>query len=278
MSQNLHPSFLGAQACTLKTSSGKFLKFFQFFSDSIISILLDSGATHSFIAKHIISKYSLPSCLIPEQLPLFNLSSHSSPSQWITHKTSWAVKIPNFPTFKWDFLIIDSPDTEDIILGYDFLSTFNPVIDWVEGTIHPRKDIIHPSVVSQFSSVLDNHSDPIPSSSSSFLPDLCTKSDPSSFHNSVHSSQHISFPSISLFKAEVFEDQDQDVDKARLDSLPIEHQIMNPSPLNLNSQGISYSWQDFKDEEEEEEIETVKKVVPSHYHAYLDVFSKVKAD
>ena len=58
---SLNPHFADqAQACTLKTAVGKFLKFLQFFSDSVVSILLDSGATHFFIAKHILSKHSLP--------------------------------------------------------------------------------------------------------------------------------------------------------------------------------------------------------------------------
>ncbi|MBW0573662.1 hypothetical protein O181_113377 [Austropuccinia psidii MF-1] len=32
------------------------------------------------------------------------------------------------------------------------------------------------------------------------------------------------------------------------------------------------------EEEEQEEVKTVMKVVPSAYHQYLDVFSKVKAE
>ena len=53
---------------------------------------------------------------------------------------------------------------------------------------------------------------------------------------------------------------------------------VNPFDRNFEPQGISYSWQDFEEEEEEEEIETVKRIVPAHYHGYLEVFSKVKAE
>ena len=187
------------------------------------------------------------------------------------------MKLPNLPIFKWVFLVIDSPDTEYIILGYEFLSAFNPEIDWVEGTIHPRKDLSLPSAAIPSNSVLDSHSDPSLSSSSSSLPVMPAASVHSSFHMSVHPSQHIQFPSISLFKAEIFEDQDQEQEDARLDSFHIEHQIMKPSTFDSSSQGISYSWQDFEDEEEEEEIEIVKKVVPQCYQDFLDVFSKVKA-
>ncbi|MBW0482478.1 hypothetical protein O181_022193 [Austropuccinia psidii MF-1] len=37
--------------------------------------------------------------------------------------------------FEWDFFIIDSPKGEYLILGYDFLYHFNPIIDWKNGLI-----------------------------------------------------------------------------------------------------------------------------------------------
>ncbi|MBW0495815.1 hypothetical protein O181_035530 [Austropuccinia psidii MF-1] len=33
------------------------------------------------------------------------------------------------------FFSIDSPKGEDLILGYEFLYSFNPIIDWKNGTI-----------------------------------------------------------------------------------------------------------------------------------------------
>lgn len=127
-----------AQLCTLNTGAGNSFRFLSFLSDNVISILLNSGATHSFIAKHTISNYSLPLSELSASLPLHTVSTESKPSQWITHSTKWDVKLPNFPIFKWEFLIIDAIDTEDIILGYDFLKAWNPVIDWVQETIVPR--------------------------------------------------------------------------------------------------------------------------------------------
>ncbi|MBW0500671.1 hypothetical protein O181_040386 [Austropuccinia psidii MF-1] len=40
------------------------------------------------------------------------------------------VEFPSFPSFEWNLFIIDSPKGEDLILGYDFLYHFNPIIDW----------------------------------------------------------------------------------------------------------------------------------------------------
>ncbi|MBW0490409.1 hypothetical protein O181_030124 [Austropuccinia psidii MF-1] len=70
---------------------------------------------------------------LPENIPLFILDSNESPALFITHYTKWVVELPSFPSFEWDFFIIDSPKGEDLILGYDFLYYFNPIIDWKNG-------------------------------------------------------------------------------------------------------------------------------------------------
>ncbi|MBW0520516.1 hypothetical protein O181_060231, partial [Austropuccinia psidii MF-1] len=72
---------------------------------------------------------------IPEKIPLFILDSNESPALLITHYIKWVVEFPSFPSFEWDFFIIDSPKGEDLILGYDFLYHFNPIIDWENGLI-----------------------------------------------------------------------------------------------------------------------------------------------
>ncbi|MBW0488974.1 hypothetical protein O181_028689 [Austropuccinia psidii MF-1] len=72
---------------------------------------------------------------LPENIPLFILDSNESPALFITHYTKWVVDLPSFPSFEWDFFIIDLPKGEDLILGYDFLYHFNPIIDWKNGFI-----------------------------------------------------------------------------------------------------------------------------------------------
>ncbi|MBW0474760.1 hypothetical protein O181_014475 [Austropuccinia psidii MF-1] len=67
---------------------------------------------------------------LPEKIPLFILDSNESTSLFITHYTKWFVDFPSFPSFEWDFFNIDSPKGEDLILVYDFLDHFNPIIDW----------------------------------------------------------------------------------------------------------------------------------------------------
>ncbi|MBW0576688.1 hypothetical protein O181_116403 [Austropuccinia psidii MF-1] len=72
---------------------------------------------------------------LPEKIPLFILDSNESPALFITHYTKWVVDLPSFPSFEWDFCIIDSPKGGDLVLGYDFLYHFNPIIDWKNGLI-----------------------------------------------------------------------------------------------------------------------------------------------
>ncbi|MBW0571964.1 hypothetical protein O181_111679, partial [Austropuccinia psidii MF-1] len=112
------------------------------------SILIDSGATHSFIAKQFVHKYSLTTSELPEKIPLIILDSSESPSLFVTHHTKYMVELPSFPSFEWDFLVIDTPKGEDLILGFDFLNHFNPSIDWRQGLITfnaDHKDYCDPS-------------------------------------------------------------------------------------------------------------------------------------
>ncbi|MBW0555178.1 hypothetical protein O181_094893 [Austropuccinia psidii MF-1] len=116
----------------MNTSVKKYLEFliFSSVSDIFHSILIYYDATNSFISKNFALKYSLTASELPEKIPLFILDSNESPSLFVTHYTKWVVDFPSFPRAEWDFVIVDSPEGEDLILGYDLLYHFNPMIDW----------------------------------------------------------------------------------------------------------------------------------------------------
>ncbi|MBW0481037.1 hypothetical protein O181_020752 [Austropuccinia psidii MF-1] len=65
------------------------------------------------------------------------------------------VELASFQSFAWEFLVIDTPKGEDIILGFDLLNHFNPSIDWRQGLI-------------TFNSDHNNYYDPSKSSSNDF--------------------------------------------------------------------------------------------------------------
>ncbi|MBW0512690.1 hypothetical protein O181_052405 [Austropuccinia psidii MF-1] len=142
------------------------------------SILIDSCATSSFIAKQFVHKYSLTFSELPEKIPLIVLDSSESPSLFVTHHTKYMVELPSFPSFGWDFLFIDTPKGGDLILSFDFLNHFNPSIDWRQALI-------------TFNADKKNYSDPENSFSNDFssakscaalVGDSRTPSFPSSVH------------------------------------------------------------------------------------------------
>ncbi|MBW0536224.1 hypothetical protein O181_075939 [Austropuccinia psidii MF-1] len=176
------------------------------------------------------------------------------------------VELPSFPSFEWDLLVIDTPKGEDLILGFDFFNHFNLSIDWRQGMITlnaDHKDYYDPSksFSNEFSSA---------KSCAALVGDSRTPSFPSSVHiPSLNSHQSLLSSRDEVFK----EIQDVGEDNS-VSSLHLFFGNMDLPPSSYHD-----SLEELWDEEEEpEEIETVVKVVPSVYHQYLDVFSKVKAE
>ncbi|MBW0530678.1 hypothetical protein O181_070393 [Austropuccinia psidii MF-1] len=118
---------------------------------------------------------------LPEKIPLFILDSNESTSLFITHYTKWVVDLPSFPSFEWDFFIIDSPKGEDLILGYDFLYNFNPIIVWKNGWI--THDSGHKALSGPTSSTSNDFATAV--NSVSLVGELKTPSLPPSVH--IHS-------------------------------------------------------------------------------------------
>ncbi|MBW0488961.1 hypothetical protein O181_028676 [Austropuccinia psidii MF-1] len=159
------------------------------------------------------------------------------------------VELPSFPSFEWDFLVIDTPKGEDLILGFDFLNHFNPYIDWRQGLItfnSDHKDYYDPS--KSFSNDF---------SSAKSCAALVGDSRTPSFPSSVHIPSLNSHQSLLSSRDEVFKE------------------IQDEIPPSSYHDSLEDLWDE---EEKPEEIETMMKVVPSVYHQYSDVFSKVKAE
>ncbi|MBW0485910.1 hypothetical protein O181_025625 [Austropuccinia psidii MF-1] len=203
---------------------------------------------------------------LPEKIPLIILDSSESPSLFVTHHTKYMVELPSFPSFEWDFLVIDTPKGEDLILGFDFLNHFNPYIDWRQGLITfnaDHKDYHDPS--KSFSNDF---------SSAKSCAALVGDSRTPSFPSSVHIPSLNSHQSLLSSRDEVFKEiQDVGEDNS-VSSLHLFFGNMDLPPSSYHD-----SLEELWDEEEDpEEIETVMKVVPYVYHQYLDVFSKVKEE
>ncbi|MBW0576890.1 hypothetical protein O181_116605, partial [Austropuccinia psidii MF-1] len=97
---------------------------------------------------------------LPEKIPIIILDSSESPLLFVTQHTEYMVELPSFPSFAWDFLVIDTPKGEDLILGFVFLTHFNPSIDWRQGLITfnaDHKDYYDPSRSFSNDFLLPNH-------------------------------------------------------------------------------------------------------------------------
>ncbi|MBW0575747.1 hypothetical protein O181_115462 [Austropuccinia psidii MF-1] len=201
-----------------------------------------------------VHKYSLTTSELPEKIPLIILDTSESPSLFVTHHTKYMNELPSFPSFEWDFLVIDTPKGEDIILGFDFLNTFNPSIDWRQGLITfnaDHKDYCDPSnsFRNEFFSA---------KSCAALVCDSRTPPFPSSVHiPSINSPQ-----SLPLSGDEVFKEIQDVGEKNSGSSLHIFFGNMAFPPSSYHD-----SLEELWDEEEEpEEVETAMKVVTSTSH------------
>ncbi|MBW0521199.1 hypothetical protein O181_060914, partial [Austropuccinia psidii MF-1] len=201
-----------------------------------------------------------------EKIPIIILDSSESPSLFLTNHTRYMVELPSFQSFEWDFLVNDTPKGEDLILGFDFLNCFNPFIDWRKGLITFNAD--HKDYSDSSNSLRKDFSSA--KSCAALVGDSRTPSFPTSFHiPSINSHQYLISSRDEVFK------EIQDVGEGN--SVYSLHLFFGSKDLPPSSchDALEKLWDE---EEEPEEVETRLKVVPSVYHQYLVVFSKVKAE
>ncbi|MBW0552748.1 hypothetical protein O181_092463 [Austropuccinia psidii MF-1] len=163
---------------------------------------------------------------LPEKIPLIILDSSESPSSFVTHHTKYMVELPLFPSFEWEFLVIDTPKGENLILGLDFLNHFNPSIYWRQGLITfnaDHKDYFDPS--KSFSNDF---------SSAKTCAALVGDSRTPSFPSSVHITSLNSHLSLLSSRDEVFKDIQDFGEDNSLSSLHLFYGNMDLPPSSYN--------------------------------------------
>ncbi|MBW0560729.1 hypothetical protein O181_100444 [Austropuccinia psidii MF-1] len=155
---------------------------------------------------------------------------------------------------------------EGLILGYDFLYHFNPIIDWKNGLItydssHKDSSGIKYSASNALATAVQ---------SVALVGELKTPSLPSSVNiPSIMPSQ-----SLLKLRDEVLKKIKDVGEDVAIISIHLFQGDMVLPPLSFHA-SLGEKWDE---EEDAEEIKTVLKVVPPANNQYLDVFSKVKAE
>jgi hypothetical protein len=96
-------------------------------------VLVDSGATDNFISPRIMKQMKIRNLSLMKPQSIWNIDGTHNKAGTITHYVDLQVccgaKIENMK-----FLITDQGD-DDIILGYPWLSAFQPKINWKEAVL-----------------------------------------------------------------------------------------------------------------------------------------------
>ena len=202
---------------------------------SPFSALVDSGSTHCFIDSCFVSRYDIPTYPVsPIQLRLFDGTSNSV----ITAAVDLPIRFKTGDVTSATFYVTPLDSSCFIVLGYNWLTRHNPLIDWVLSSIDFRPT-----------------SQGMPSPPTSPQPAFAAEQ-PS---NSPGPSPGTPAPSISLINAVAF------VRACKLEGSAQFSIHLRPPGADLRSSSVSGTPSGLGN-------------VPHEYHDFADVFDKVKAD
>jgi hypothetical protein len=201
--------------------------------------LVDSGSTHCFVDSSWVRAHKLSTAPIPPvELRLFDGSSTS----FITELVSLPITFDCGTTIPVDFYVTRLDSSTSAVLGYNWLTQHNPLIDWVTGHISFR-----PRTSEALATPASTASPAVPQSPAPAQPALAA------------TTTVTPLPHVSLINATAF---------LRATKLPGSVQFT----LNLNDPSASASSASLEEPPDD------WNNIPEQYREFADVFSKMKAD
>jgi hypothetical protein len=102
-----------------------------FISDTSIVVLLDSGASHSFISATYVEKHNLPIALLKCQMIVSSLGG-DMPARQLCVKVNLKIRVVDFVA---NLIVLESKGI-DIILRMDWLSKHKALVDYAKKSIN----------------------------------------------------------------------------------------------------------------------------------------------
>ncbi len=126
---------LRLNASALSDPSALLLRLYAENLENSFTALVDSGSSHCFIDSDFVDEHGLQTSSIPPlRLSLFDGSSNTS----ITRITTLPVHFPSGEVLNIDFYVTPLDKSVSAVLGYSWLSDYNPLIDWKTHSIQFR--------------------------------------------------------------------------------------------------------------------------------------------
>jgi hypothetical protein len=213
--------------------------------------LIDSGSSHCFAETKFVQENSIPTIAV-DPLPLSLIDG--SINTVISEAINLPIRFPTSEILPLTFYVTSLDSTCSVVLGHNWLTRYNPLIDWVLGSVTFRDNDQGKSTLHATSGRLASTSQPdnLDTSSSLLAPPVTSALATSA-----------SATSVSLVNASAF------AKACKLEGSQVYSLNLTSPELQARSANTSNEVQDPPD---------ILKGVPLEYHEYADVFSKKRAD